>query len=56
VLSKLHSQQSESAVSQKSFQFLHEKTKFIAEMKNLKFFTSSTQSKNDVTLKFNEFK
>ncbi len=55
-LSKLHSQQSESAMSQKSFQFLHEKTKFIVATENLKFFASSTQSKDNVTLKFNEFK
>ncbi len=55
-LLKLHSQQSKSAASQKSFQFLHEKIKSVAAMKNLKFFASSTQSRNDVTLKFNEFK
>ena len=55
-LSKLHSQQSESATSQKNFRFLHEKTKFIVAMKNSKFFALSTQSKDNVTLKFNEFK
>jgi DNA-binding transcriptional MerR regulator len=55
-LLKLHSQQSKSAASQKSFQFSHEKTKFIAEMKNLKFFASSTQFKDDATLKFSKFK
>ncbi len=55
-LSKLHLQQSENAASQKSFQFLHEKTKFIVAMKNLKFFASSMQFKDDATLKFSEFK
>ncbi len=55
-LSKLHSQQSESAASQKSSRFSHEKTKSIAAMKNSKFSASSTQSKDDVTLKFSEFK
>ncbi len=55
-LSKLHSQQSESATSQKSFWFSHEKTKSVAATKNLKFSASSTQFKDDVTLKFNEFK
>jgi len=55
-LSKLHLQQSESATSQKSFQFLHEKTKSIAATENLKFSASSMQSKDDATLKFNEFK
>ncbi len=55
-LSKLHLQQSKNATSQKSFQFLHEKMKFIVATKNLKFFTLSMQFKNDVTLKFNEFK
>jgi len=55
-LSKLHSQQSESAASQKSFQFLHEKMKFIVATKNSKFSASSTQFKSDVTLKFSEFK
>ncbi len=55
-LLKLHLQQSESATSQKSFQFSHEKTKFIIAMKNSKFFALSTQFKDDVTLKFNEFK
>ncbi len=55
-LSKLHSQQSESAASQKSSRFSHEKTKSVAATKNSKFFASSTQSKDDVTLKFSEFK
>ncbi len=55
-LVKLRSQQSESAASQKSIQFSHEKTKFIAEMKNLKFFASSMQFKDDATLKFSKFK
>ena len=55
-LLKLHLQQSESAAFQKSFQFLHEKTKFIIATENLKFSALSTQSKNDATLKFNEFK
>jgi len=55
-LLKLHLQQSESATFQKSSQFLHEKTKSVTAMKNLKFFASSMQSKDDVTLKFNEFK
>ncbi len=55
-LLKLYLQQSESTTFQKSFQFLHEKMKFIIAMKNLKFFTSSKQSKDDATLKFNEFK
>jgi len=55
-LLKLRSQQSESAASQKSIQFSHEKTKFIAEMKNLKFFASSMQFKDDATLKFSKFK
>ncbi len=55
-LLKLHSQQSESATFQKSFQFLHEKTKSVAAMKNSKFSASSTQSKDDATLKFSEFK
>ncbi len=55
-LSKLHSQQSESAASMKSFRFLHEKTKFVAATKNSKFSASSTQFKDDVTLKFSEFK
>ncbi len=49
-LLKLHLQQSESATFQKSFQFLHEKTKSVVAMKNSKFFTSSTQFKDDVTL------
>ncbi len=56
VLSKLHSQQSESATSQKSFWFSHEKTKSVAATKNLKFSASSTQFKDDATLKFSEFK
>ncbi len=55
-LSKLHLQQSESAVSQKSFQFSHEKTKSVAATKNSKFSASSMQSKDDATLKFSEFK
>ncbi len=55
-LLKLHLQQSESVTSQKSFQFSHEKTKSVAAMKNLKFSASSTQSKDDATFKFNEFK
>ncbi len=55
-LSKLHLQQSESAASQKSFQFSHEKTKFIIATKNSKFSASSMQSKDDATLKFSEFK
>jgi len=55
-LSKLHSQQSKNAASQKSFQFSHEKTKFIIATENSKFSASSTQFKDDVTLKFNEFK
>ncbi len=55
-LSKLHLQQSENATSQKSSWFLHEKMKFIAAMKNLKFSASNMQSKDDVTLKFSEFK
>ncbi len=55
-LSKLHSQQSESAASQKSSRFSHEKTKSIAATKNSKFSASSTQSKDDATFKFNEFK
>ncbi len=55
-LLKLHLQQSESAMFQKSFQFLHEKMKFIIATKNLKFFASSMQSKDDATLKFSEFK
>jgi len=55
-LSKLHSQQSENATSQKSSQFLHEKMKSVAATKNSKFSALSMQSKDDVTLKFNEFK
>ncbi len=55
-LSKLHSQQSESVTSQKSFQFLHEKTKSVAAMKNSKFFALNMQFKDDATLKFSEFK
>jgi len=55
-LSKLHSQQSESATSQKSSRFSHEKTKSVAATKNSKFFASSMQSKDDVTFKFSEFK
>jgi len=55
-LLKLHLQHSESATSQKSFQFLHEKTKSIVAMKNSKFSASSTQFKDNATLKFSEFK
>ncbi len=55
-LLKLHSQQSENAASQKSSWFSHKKTKSVAATKNLKFFASGTQSKDDVTLKFSEFK
>ncbi len=55
-LSKLHSQQSESAASQKNFRFSHEKTKSVAATKNSKFSASSTQFKDDATLKFSEFK
>jgi len=55
-LSKLHSQQSKSVASQKSSWFSHEKMKFIVATKNLKFSASSTQFKDDVTLKFSEFK
>ncbi len=50
ILLKLHLQQSKSVTFQKSFQFLHEKTKFIVLMKNLKFFASNMQFKNDVIL------
>ncbi len=55
-LLKLYLQQSESATFQKNFQFLHEKIKFIAATENLKFFALSTHFKDNVTLKFNEFK
>jgi len=55
-LLKLHLQQSESAVFQKSFQFLHEKTKSVAAMKNSKFSASSMQFKDDATFKFSKFK
>ena len=55
-LLKLHLQQSENVMFQKSFQFLHEKMKFIVATKNLKFFALSMQFKDDVTLKFSEFK
>jgi len=55
-LLNLHLQQSESATSQKSSRFSHEKTKSVAATKNSKFFALSTQFKDDVTLKFNEFK
>jgi len=55
-LLKLHLQQSESVMFQKSSRFLHEKTKFVAATKNSKFSASSMQSKNDAILKFNEFK
>jgi len=43
-------------MSQKSFQFLHKKMKFIIAIKNLKFFALSMQFKDDATFKFNEFK
>jgi len=43
-------------MSQKSFQFLHEKMKFIIATKNSKFSASSTQFKDDATLKLNKFK
>ncbi len=55
-LLKLHLQQSESAVFQKSFQFLHEKMKSVAAMKNSKFSASSTQFKDNATFKFSKFK
>ncbi len=55
-LLKLHLQQSKSATSQKSFQFLHEKMKFVAATENSKFFALSMQFKDDATLKFSEFK
>ncbi len=55
-LLKLHSQQSKSAASQKSSWFLHKKMKSVAAIKNSKFFALSTQSKDDATLKFSEFK
>ncbi len=55
-LLKLHLQQSENAMSQKSFWFLHEKTKSVAATKNSKFFASSMQSKDNVTFNFNKFK
>ena len=55
-LLKLYLQQSKNATFQKSFQFLHEKMKFIAATENLKFSVLSTQFKNNATLKFNEFK
>ncbi len=55
-LSRLHSQQDESAMSQKSFQFLHEKTKSVTATNNSKFFASNTQFKDDATFKFSEFK
>ncbi len=55
-LLKLHLQQSESAVFQKSFQFLHKKTKSVAAMKNSKFSASSMQFKDDATFKFSKFK
>ncbi len=56
VLSKLNLQQSKNVTVQKSFWFLHEKIKFIIATKNLNFFASSSQFKNDVIIKFNEFK
>ncbi len=55
-LLKLHLQQSESAASQKNFQFSHEKMKSIVAMKNSKFFALSMQFKDNVILKFSEFK
>jgi len=55
-LLKLHLQQSESATSQKNFQFSYEKTKFITAMKNSKFSALSMQFKDNATFKFNEFK
>ncbi len=55
-LLKLHLQQSENAASQKSFWFSYEKMKSVVATKNLKFSASSTQFKDNVTLKFNEFK
>jgi len=55
-LLKLHSQQSENTTSQKSFWFLHKKTKFVVATENSKFFASSMQFKDDVTFKFSEFK
>jgi len=55
-LLKLHSQQSKNAASQKSFWFSHEKMKSVTATENLKFSALSTQFKDDVTLKFSEFK
>ncbi len=55
-LLKLHLQQSKNAASQKSFWFSYEKMKFVIATENSKFFASSMQSKDDVTLKFSEFK
>ncbi len=55
-LLKLHLQQSENAASQKSFWFSYEKMKSVVATKNLKFSASSTQFKDNVTFKFNEFK
>ncbi len=55
-LLKLHLQQSESATSQKSSWFSHEKMKSIVATENSKFSASSTQFKNDATFKFNKFK
>ncbi len=55
-LSKLHSQQDKSVMSQKNSRFLHEKTKSVAATKNSKFSASSMQFKDNATLKFSEFK
>ena len=55
-LLKLHLQQSESATSQKSSWFSHEKMKSIVATENSKFSASRTQFKNDATFKFNKFK
>ncbi len=55
-LSKLNLQQSESVTFQKNFQFLHEKMKFIVATENSNFFALSMQFKNNVTIKFSEFK
>ena len=52
-LSKLNSQHSESAASQKSSRFSHEKTK---STKNSKFAASSTQPKGDAIVKISVFK
>jgi len=55
-LLKLYLQQSKNATFQKSFWFSHKKMKFVIAIENSKFSALSTQSKNDVTFKFNEFK